>query len=215
MLVGSSIIANAIMVDYNALGRREEETIRLRAEAEAMTRGATALKEAEARASKVLEETDADRSKLNKVVEELNADVQSRVAIIEEVSARATEAEARQGRLKRLLKPYFTRPRTQIPLMRLRSMRNECLSHVNPFYKSRFMDERSGFHGVYTKAAYAATVDAYNNLSNSAIEDIEKCLEAEDYVDSLRLLFDRQEEEDEAAGGGAKNDAGTSGTKLD
>ncbi|KAM0003872.1 hypothetical protein Hdeb2414_s0264g00851871 [Helianthus debilis subsp. tardiflorus] len=40
MLVGSSIIANAIMEDYNALGRREEETIRLRAEAEAMVKGA-------------------------------------------------------------------------------------------------------------------------------------------------------------------------------
>ncbi|MFS8027727.1 hypothetical protein Hanom_Chr16g01502131 [Helianthus anomalus] len=40
MLVVSSIIANAIMEDYNALGRREEETIRLRAEAEAMVKAA-------------------------------------------------------------------------------------------------------------------------------------------------------------------------------
>ncbi|KAJ0619382.1 hypothetical protein HanHA89_Chr02g0070751 [Helianthus annuus] len=89
---------------------------------------------------------------------------------------------------------------------------NECLTHVNPFFKSRFTDERSGFHGVDTEAFYAAAVDAYNNLSNSAIEDIEKCLEAEDYVDRLRLLFDRPEEEDEAASG-AKDDASTSGTK--
>ncbi|MFS7927304.1 hypothetical protein Hanom_Chr04g00307491 [Helianthus anomalus] len=35
MLIGSSIIANAIMEDYNALGRREEETIRLWAECNA------------------------------------------------------------------------------------------------------------------------------------------------------------------------------------
>ncbi|KAJ0694164.1 hypothetical protein HanPI659440_Chr15g0605691 [Helianthus annuus] len=91
---------------------------------------------------------------------------------------------------------------------------NECLTHVNPFLKSRFTDERYGFHGVDTEVVYAAKVDAYNNLSISAIEDIEKCLEAEDYVDRLRLLFDRPEEEGEAAGG-AKNDVGTSGTKVD
>ncbi|MFS7915174.1 hypothetical protein Hanom_Chr02g00162221 [Helianthus anomalus] len=40
MLVGSSIIANAVMEDYNVLARREEETIRLRAEAEAMVKAA-------------------------------------------------------------------------------------------------------------------------------------------------------------------------------
>ncbi|KAF5765704.1 hypothetical protein HanRHA438_Chr15g0718931 [Helianthus annuus] len=91
---------------------------------------------------------------------------------------------------------------------------NECLTHVNPLFKSGFTDERSGFHGIDIEAVYAAAVDAYNNLSISAIEDIEKCLEAEDYVDRLRLLFDRPGEEDEAAGD-AKNDAGTSGTKVD
>ncbi|KAJ0541555.1 hypothetical protein HanPI659440_Chr09g0326811 [Helianthus annuus] len=67
---------------------------------------------------------------------------------------------------------------------------NKCLSHVNPFYKSRFTDERSGFHGVDTEALYAAAVDAYNNLSISAIEDIEKCLETDDYVDRLWLLYE-------------------------
>ncbi|KAJ0570157.1 hypothetical protein HanHA300_Chr05g0174921 [Helianthus annuus] len=40
MLVGSSIIANAIMEDYHVLGRREEETIRLRAEAEEIVKAA-------------------------------------------------------------------------------------------------------------------------------------------------------------------------------
>ncbi|KAJ0570225.1 hypothetical protein HanHA300_Chr05g0175641 [Helianthus annuus] len=40
MLVGSSIIANAVMEDYNVLARREEETIRLQDEAEAMVKAA-------------------------------------------------------------------------------------------------------------------------------------------------------------------------------
>ncbi|MFS7945273.1 hypothetical protein Hanom_Chr06g00522221 [Helianthus anomalus] len=88
MLVGSSIMANAIMEDYKVLARGEEETTRLCAEAEAMMKTArdgaansalmmekvaaeAVAKEAEARAAKVLEEADADCTKLNKAVEEL------------------------------------------------------------------------------------------------------------------------------------------------
>ncbi|MFS7997085.1 hypothetical protein Hanom_Chr12g01137591 [Helianthus anomalus] len=164
MLVGSSIIANVVMEDYNVLASREEETIWLRAEAEAMvkaaregaeqlekdkaafeklkqterwaasagfehelnnlkavnaalvkvkvaaevatreaeTRGVTALKEVEAHAAKVLEDTDADRTRLNKVVEEPQAEVQNRVTISEEVSSRASDPEARRGKLRKL-----------------------------------------------------------------------------------------------------------------
>ncbi|KAJ0697179.1 hypothetical protein HanLR1_Chr10g0365791 [Helianthus annuus] len=40
MLVGSSVVANAIMEDYKVLGRREEETARLRAEAEELVKAA-------------------------------------------------------------------------------------------------------------------------------------------------------------------------------
>ncbi|KAF5782811.1 hypothetical protein HanRHA438_Chr11g0513231 [Helianthus annuus] len=40
MLVGSSIIANTVMEDYNVLARREEEAIRLRDEAEVMVKAA-------------------------------------------------------------------------------------------------------------------------------------------------------------------------------
>ncbi|KAJ0835094.1 hypothetical protein HanRHA438_Chr16g0751181 [Helianthus annuus] len=90
---------------------------------------------------------------------------------------------------------------------------NECLSHVNPFYQSKFTDERSGFHGIDTKALYVTAVNTYNNLSLSTIEDIEKCFEAEDYVDRLWLLYERPKKEE--AAGGAKEDAGTSGTKED
>ncbi|KAJ0680276.1 hypothetical protein HanPI659440_Chr16g0622471 [Helianthus annuus] len=91
---------------------------------------------------------------------------------------------------------------------------NRCISHMNPLYQSTFTDERSGFHGVDTEARYAAAIEAYNNLSISAIEDIDKCLEAKDYVDRLRLLYADLEEDEETAGG-AKGNAGTSGTKED
>ncbi|KAF5802909.1 hypothetical protein HanXRQr2_Chr06g0265081 [Helianthus annuus] len=40
MLVGSSIIANAIMEDYESLGHKEEETARLRAEVKALVKAA-------------------------------------------------------------------------------------------------------------------------------------------------------------------------------
>ncbi|KAM0061208.1 hypothetical protein Hdeb2414_s0004g00133281 [Helianthus debilis subsp. tardiflorus] len=77
---------------------------------------------------------------------------------------------------------------------------NKCLSDVTPFVTSRLTDEKSGFHGVDTEAAYIAVVDAYNKLSISALVDIDKCLEAEDYVDHLRLLFDPPEEDEGTAG---------------
>ncbi|KAJ0781209.1 hypothetical protein HanPI659440_Chr06g0246701 [Helianthus annuus] len=86
---------------------------------------------------------------------------------------------------------------------------NQCIAHVNPLFQSRFTDERSGFHGVDTEARYVTAVNAYNNLSLFAIGDIEKCLEVEDYVDRLRLLYEPPEEKN--VGG----DAGTSGTKED
>ncbi|KAJ0783479.1 hypothetical protein HanPSC8_Chr01g0024111 [Helianthus annuus] len=207
-----------------------------------------AVKKAEARGAKVLEEADADHAKLNKAMEELKVKVQNRVTIIEEVSARATEAEARAREAKEA-KDGLATSLSQVTADHLwmrehgighivgtildapdnvsavsemnerarqvgfKAGYNECLTHVNPFFNSRFTDERSGFHDVDTEGPYAAVVDAYNKLSILALEDIEKCLEAEDYVDRSRLLFDLPEEGEDV--GGAKNDAGTSGTKAD
>ncbi|MFS8024184.1 hypothetical protein Hanom_Chr16g01460281 [Helianthus anomalus] len=194
--------------------------------------------ETEARASKVLEEADVDRTKLNNV---------NRVTILEEVTARASEAEARAREavnagdclttslnllkvdrdwmrdhcIGHIIGTILNAPENATTINELKECArqagfkagyNECLGHVNPFYKSRFTDERSGFHGINTEALYSTVVDAYNNLSISTIEDIEKCLEAEDYVDRLWLLYERPEEEE--AAGDAKGDAGTSGTKA-
>ncbi|KAJ0438541.1 hypothetical protein HanHA300_Chr16g0615221 [Helianthus annuus] len=92
---------------------------------------------------------------------------------------------------------------------------HECLNHVNPFYQSKFTDERSGFHNVDTEGRYVAAINAYNSLSIAAIDDIDKCMEAGDYVDRLRLLYGDLEEEEEETVGGAKGDAGTSGIKED
>ncbi|MFS7997084.1 hypothetical protein Hanom_Chr12g01137581 [Helianthus anomalus] len=100
--------------------------------------------------------------------------------------------------------------RMQVRLPRRTSLRacqasyNKCLSDVNPFFNSKFTDERLGFHGVDTEAPYAVAVDAYNKLSISALDDIEKCLEAEDFVDRLRMLFNASEEDDDT--GGVKDD---------
>ncbi|KAF5760319.1 hypothetical protein HanRHA438_Chr16g0763861 [Helianthus annuus] len=88
-----------------------------------------------------------------------------------------------------------------------------CISHMNPLYQSKFTDEWSGFHGVDVEARLAAAVEAYNNLSISAIDDIDECLEAEDCVDRLRLLYADPEEDEGEISGGTKGDAGTSGTK--
>ncbi|KAJ0796265.1 hypothetical protein HanPI659440_Chr04g0160211 [Helianthus annuus] len=98
MLVGSSIMANAIIEDCTVLGHKEQEIDRLWAEAEAMVKAAREVakeaKEAEAHGAKALEEADADRNNLNKAAEGLKVEVQNGVTIIEEVTARATEAES-------------------------------------------------------------------------------------------------------------------------
>ncbi|MFS7999577.1 hypothetical protein Hanom_Chr12g01167981 [Helianthus anomalus] len=187
-----------------------------------------AVKKAEERGAKVLEEADAHCAKLNKAVEELKVDVQNWVTIIEEVSARTTEAKARAREAEEAidgLSTSLSKVTADHLWMHEHGIRHivgtildapENVSVVAEMNKcareSRFTDERSGFHGVDTEAAYAAMVDAYNNLSILALDDIEKCLEAKDYVDCLRLLFDLPEEDEDV--GGVKNDASTSGTKA-
>ncbi|KAF5805296.1 hypothetical protein HanXRQr2_Chr05g0207621 [Helianthus annuus] len=257
MLVGSSIIANAIMEDYESLGRKEEKIARLRAEAEALVKAAregaeqlkkdkvrtlakllsderkgwkeacareneklfrvrqeltnlkaanaalikektaaeAAAKGVEARVSKVLEEADADRNKLNKSVEDLKVEVQNRVTILEDVTAHASEAEARAreatkardsltvslNQLKadrdwmrdhdigHIVGTILDAPENAAAVNEMKECArragfkagyNECLGHVNPFYQSKFTDERSRFHGIDTEALYAAAVDA-------------------------------------------------------
>ncbi|KAF5798469.1 hypothetical protein HanXRQr2_Chr07g0293271 [Helianthus annuus] len=151
-------------------------------------------KEAESRDVKALEEANTDRNNLNKTVEGLQIvrtilDTPENAAAVGELRVRAREAGFKAG--------Y-----------------NRCISHMNLLSQGKFTDERSGFYGVDTETRLAAAVEAYNNLSLSALNDIDNCLDAKDYVDRLRLLFSNPEEEKETVGSD-KGDAGTSGTKKD
>ncbi|KAJ0871452.1 hypothetical protein HanRHA438_Chr11g0512511 [Helianthus annuus] len=333
MLVGSSIMANAIMEDYKVLGRKEEENARLRAEAEALVKaareGAEQLKrekaafeqykqteewaataglkqvrtlakllsderkswkeslsyerktwkeswakqnetlfrvrqeltnvkaanaalvkekaaaevvakeakEAKARAAKALEEENADRTNLSKTVEGL----QNRVTILAEVTARGHERLPRLeiawflhlislrqtaiGCVITIVGAILDAPENAAAVEELKQREreagfkagyNQYISHMNLLSQGKFTDERSGFHGVDTKARLAIAVAAYNDLSISALEEVDKCLEAEDYVDRLRSLYgDPEEEEEEETAGNGTVGAGTSGTKKD
>ncbi|KAJ0750167.1 hypothetical protein HanLR1_Chr05g0178781 [Helianthus annuus] len=96
MLVGSSTIANAIMEDYNVLGRREEETIRLRAEAEDMVRSLTKLLSDERKGWR--EACARENEKLFRVRQELTNLKAANTALVKEkaaAEAAAKEAEAR------------------------------------------------------------------------------------------------------------------------
>ncbi|KAJ0858832.1 hypothetical protein HanRHA438_Chr13g0605631 [Helianthus annuus] len=75
---------------------------------------------------------------------------------------------------------------------------------MNPFCGGKFTDKRSGFHGVDTEAAFDAVVDAYNKLSIPALDRIETCLEAEDYVDRLRMLFNPTKDGEGTSGANAE-----------
>ncbi|KAJ0906527.1 hypothetical protein HanPSC8_Chr07g0306401 [Helianthus annuus] len=340
MLVGSSIVANAIMEDYKVLGRREEETARLRAEAEDLVRaareGAEQLKrdqaafeqhkqteewaatagfkqvrtlpkllsdehkswketlsnerkrwkeswakqnetlfrvrqeltnvkaenaalgkekaaaeavagkakeaeartakaheeakEAGARVAKALEEANADRTHLNQTVVGLQAEVQNQVTIVAEVTACVAEAEARarevaEARDSLIVKAILDAPEntTGVDQIRLRARDagfkagyNRCISHINVLSRGGYIDERSGFHGVDMEVLLAAALAAYENMSISALEKLDECLDAEDYVDRLRMLYaDAEESEKEKTVGDGKGGAGTSGTKED
>ncbi|MFS7945602.1 hypothetical protein Hanom_Chr06g00526221 [Helianthus anomalus] len=88
--------------------------------------------------------------------------------------------------------------------VRFKAGYNKCLNDVNPFYGSKFTDERSGFHGVDTEAAFDAALDAYNKLSILALDRIETCVEAEDYVDHLHMLFNPVKEGEGTSGANAE-----------
>ncbi|KAF5803021.1 hypothetical protein HanRHA438_Chr06g0275501 [Helianthus annuus] len=293
MLVGGFIVVNAIMEDYNALVRREEETIRLRAQAESMMKTAQAAEmhlEKERAAFEKLKQTErwaasADleqvRSLAKLLTEErklwkeacareneklfrlhpvlnnlkatnaalvkekttteaavkeaeahgaamLRRSLQMRMLIAPgihgEVTSRATEAETRarqaegvrdglatslaqvtddhawmrQHGIGHIVEAILDAPENAVAVTDMNERAywagfkagyNKCLNDVNPFCGSKFTDERSGFHGVDTEAAFDAAVDAYNKLSIPSLDRIETCLEAEDYVDHLHMLF--------------------------
>ncbi|KAJ0514232.1 hypothetical protein HanHA300_Chr10g0367281 [Helianthus annuus] len=267
MLVGGSIVANAIMEDYTTLARREEETIWLRAQEEAMmktaqaaevrslakllsderklwkeacareneklfrlrqelnnleaanaalvkektaaeaavkeaeTRSVTALKEVEAHAAKELADANADRTKLNKVVEELQEARDGLATSLVKVTD--DHAWMRQHGIRHIVEAILDAPENATAVTDMnecarqagfKAAYDKCLNDVNPFFISKFTDERSGFHGVDTEAAYDVAVDAYNNLSIPTLDRIDRCLEAEDYVDRLHMLFNPTKE---------------------
>uniref|UniRef100_A0A251T0Y7 Uncharacterized protein n=1 Tax=Helianthus annuus TaxID=4232 RepID=A0A251T0Y7_HELAN len=84
MLVGSSIVANAILEDYKVLGRREEEAARLRAEAEELVKAARAEWAATAELKQELTNAKAANAALGK-----------EKAPAEAIAVKAQQAEAR------------------------------------------------------------------------------------------------------------------------
>ncbi|KAJ0808231.1 hypothetical protein HanPI659440_Chr01g0001161 [Helianthus annuus] len=88
---------------------------------------------------------------------------------------------------------------------------SRCIGHINVMSKGGYNEERSGFRDVDTEARLNAAVASFYDTSLSCVEKLDECLEAADYVERLRMLYADAEEEDSA--GGARDDAGTSGTK--
>ncbi|KAJ0433216.1 hypothetical protein HanIR_Chr17g0867771 [Helianthus annuus] len=200
--------------------------VKEKAAAEAVAQEAKA---AEARTGKALEEANADRTNLNKTVEGLQVEVKNRVTMTEEVTARVAEAEARAreaAEARDSLTSSFEQLKANRDWMRYHGIGhirlrpreagfkagyNRCISHMNLLSQGKFTDERYGFHGVDTESRLATALAAYNDMSISALEEVDKFLDAEDYVDRLQLLYGDEEEEEETAGDG-EGGAGPSGT---
>ncbi|KAM0036723.1 hypothetical protein Hdeb2414_s0014g00429771 [Helianthus debilis subsp. tardiflorus] len=91
---------------------------------------------------------------------------------------------------------------------------NRCIGHMNILTQGKYTDEWYGFHGVDTEGLLNATLASFYDMSIYALEKLDECLDAEDYVDRLRMLYaDAKESEEEEAAGDGKGGAGTSGTK--
>ncbi|KAJ0940316.1 hypothetical protein HanRHA438_Chr02g0082001 [Helianthus annuus] len=91
---------------------------------------------------------------------------------------------------------------------------NRCIGHINVLGQGKYTDERSRFHGVNTEARLDEALASFYDMSISSVEKLDKCLEAEDYVDRLRMLYaDAEESEEENTAGDGQDGAGTSGTK--
>ncbi|XP_022032664.1 uncharacterized protein LOC110933766 [Helianthus annuus] len=93
---------------------------------------------------------------------------------------------------------------------------NRCIGHMNILAQGKYTDERSGFHGVDTEARLDASLASFYDMSISALDKLDEFLDAEDYVDRLRMLYaDAEESEEEETAGDGKGGAGTNGTKED
>ncbi|KAF5816477.1 hypothetical protein HanXRQr2_Chr03g0134711 [Helianthus annuus] len=91
---------------------------------------------------------------------------------------------------------------------------NRCIGHINILSKGGYTNERSGFCDVDTEALLEAACSSFYDMSISAVEKLDECLEVADYVDHLRMLYaDAEELEEENTAGDGQDSAGTSGTK--
>ncbi|KAJ0867048.1 hypothetical protein HanRHA438_Chr12g0558661 [Helianthus annuus] len=190
MLVGTSIVANAILEDYKVLGRREEEAARLRAEAEELVKAARAG----------AEQLEKDRAAFEK--------------------QKQTSEWAATAQLKQIVQAIMDAPETATGLDLVKERARDagfkagysrCVSHMNVMSAGGFTAERSGFRDVDTEGRLNAAVASFYDRSLSCVEKLDDCLEAADYVDRLRMLYADAEEETPVGGG--EDDAGTSGTK--
>ncbi|XP_035844099.1 uncharacterized abhydrolase domain-containing protein DDB_G0269086-like [Helianthus annuus] len=246
MLVGSSIVANAIMEDYKVLGRREEETARLRAEAEELVKaareGAEQLerdkaafdwKETLSNERKSWKESWAKQNEtLFRVRQELtnvkaaNAALGKEKVAAEAVAGKAKEAEARTTKALEEAKEAGAR------VAKALEEANADRTHLNQTVAGlqivkAILDAPENVTGVdqirlraqdagFKAGLLAAALAAYENMSISSLEKLDECLDAEDYVDHLRMLYaDAEESEKEETAGDDKGGAGTTGTKKD
>ncbi|KAM0067351.1 hypothetical protein Hdeb2414_s0002g00060061 [Helianthus debilis subsp. tardiflorus] len=196
-------------------------------------------KERENRSLKAYEEANAERTRLGKVVATLQArevavkDLTARVSIADERVNAAVEAkdaltssfnqlevDREWMRSHGIAHAIMDAPETAAGLYLVKQRArdagfkagyNRCIGHMNIMSTGGYTDERSGFHGVDTESLLNAVVASFYNTPLSCVEELDECLEAADYVDRLRMLY--ADAEEKGLAGGARDDAGTSGTK--
>ncbi|XP_035838916.1 translation initiation factor IF-2-like [Helianthus annuus] len=252
-------MANAIMEDYQALGRKEEEAARLQAEAEKLAKAAregveqlekdkaafekhnqteewaatvelkqelanvkaanaALVKEKAAAEAAVGKAREAEARAAKAFEEAKEAEVQNREAMLAEVTARATEAERRASeaaeardsltssfnQLEMTVNGCGVTVLRIVPEMLALKLVTTDASVIETFWPKANTP-------MNTEALLNAASASFYDTSISALEKLDECLDAEDYVDRLRMLYaDAEESEEEGAAGDGKDGAGTS-----
>ncbi|KAF5761122.1 hypothetical protein HanXRQr2_Chr16g0761381 [Helianthus annuus] len=197
-----------------------------KAAAEATMKEAEARREA---AVKELADANVGRTRMAKIIEDLKEksrkEVEARETILGDVNRRLEEAETRARQVaeeKDGLATMNAQLVADCAWMRdfviaintdavakvrecareagFKARYNECLTHVNALSATKVTDERCALRDVDTDATFRAATEAYDGLIVPALAQTEECLDADDYVDRPRTLFEPKKDGEGSSG---------------
>ncbi|KAJ0682542.1 hypothetical protein HanPI659440_Chr16g0648481 [Helianthus annuus] len=180
------------------------------------------MKEAEVRGKAVvkeLAEANVGRPRMAKIIEDLKEEsrkeVEARETILGDVNCRLEEAETRARQVAEekdglaTMNDQLVADRTWMRDFGIANVVNaildapentDAVAKVMECAHEKFTDERCALRSVDTEATFRAATEAYDGLIVPALVQIEECLDANDFVDRLRTLFELKKDGEDSSG---------------